>query len=56
MNLSDFLAREELRETLDRRIESDDAALHEAFQLAAEHHENDGADRLRAWAIERHES
>ena len=54
MTVSDFLAREELRETLDRRVESDDDALHEAFQLAAEHHENDGADRLRAFALEKY--
>ena len=37
---------------LDRRQELDDDALHEAFQKAAEHHENEGADRLRAWALE----
>ena len=54
MKVHEFLDNFDTRDALDRRIESDDDALHEAFQLAAEHHENDGADRLRAFALEKY--
>ena len=54
MTVHEFLASTETADLLTERQELDDDALHEAFQLAAEHHENPGADLLRAFALERY--
>lgn len=53
MTVHEFLAAEDTADALaQRRDTDDDDALHEAFALAAENHGNDGADRLRCWALE----